>query len=164
MQQKKEFIRFATPRRCVAMAEHTVMPGKEAAFEEGAIATMEALSNSTGFLGYMILKQIGVCALGSFMLDPESMGEALQTLGANPPDDPKPLFATPQAMPSPPEYLIHSEWDAPEIAQLGFGKVLVNHRIRKIHDDGVMAHLIRGPYIMFFQPMMEEPGWRNMLS
>jgi len=164
MQQKKEFIRFATPQRCVAMAEHTVMPGKEEAFEAGAIATMEALSNSTGFLGYMILKQIGVCALGSFMLDPASMGEALQTLGANPPDDPKPLFETPEAMPSPPEYLIHSEWDAPEIAQLGFGKVLVNHRIRKIHDDGVMANLIRGPYIMFFQPMMEEPGWRTMLS
>jgi sulfur oxygenase/reductase len=146
------------------MAEHTVMPGKEKLFEEGAVATMEALSDSTGFLGYMVLKQMGVCALGSFMMDPQSMAESLQTLGANPPKNPKPLFETPQAMPSPPEYLIHSEWDAPELAQLGFGKVLMNNRIRKIHDDGVMAHLIRGPYIMFFQPMMEEPGWRSMLS
>ena len=164
IQQKKEFIRFATPRRCVAIAEHTVMPGKEKAFDEGAIATMEALSDSTGFLGYMVLKQIGVCALGSFMMDPKSMAESLQTLGANPPKDPKPLFKTLEAMPSPPEYLIHSEWDAPDMAQLGFAKVLVNHKIRKIHDDGVMAHLIRGPYIMFFQPMMEEPSWRSMLS
>jgi sulfur oxygenase/reductase len=164
IQQKKEFIRFVTPRRCVAMAEHTVMPGREKSFEQGAVATMEALSDSTGFLGYMILKQIGVCALGSFMLDPKSMGEALQTLGANPPEEPKPLFKTPQAMPSPPEYLIHSEWDAAEMAQLGFAKVLVNHKIREIHDMGVMAHLIRGPYIMFFQPMMEEPGWRGMLA
>jgi sulfur oxygenase/reductase len=164
MQQQKEFIRFATPLRCVAMAEHTVKPGSEKAFEEGAVATMEALSDSTGFLGYMILKQIGVCALGSFMLDPQSMGEALQTLGANPPKDPKPLFKTPDAMPSPSEYLIHTEWDAPEMAQLGFAKVLVNTRIKKIHDEGVMAHLIRGPYIMFFQPMMEEPGWRSMLG
>ena len=163
IQQKKGLIRFATPQRCVAMAEHTVMPGKEKAFEEGAIATMEALSDSTGFLGYMILKQIGVCALGSFMMDPTSMAESLQTLGANPPKNPKPLFQTPEAVPSPPEYLIHSEWDAAEMAQLGFGKVLVNTRIRKIHDDGVMTHLIRGPYIMFFQPMMEEPGWRSML-
>lgn len=164
IQQKKEFIRFATPRRCVAMAEHTVMPGKERAFEQGAIATMDAISDATGFLGYMILKQIGVCALGSFMMDPQSMGEALETLGANPPKNPRPLFKTPEAMPSPPEYLIHSEWDAAELAQLGFAKVLVNHRIRRIHDEGVMAHLIRGPYIMFFQPMMEEPGWRSMLS
>jgi sulfur oxygenase/reductase len=164
IQKGKELIRFATPQRCVAMAEHAVMPGREKVFEEGAIATMEALSDSTGFLGYMILKQIGVCALGSFMLDPASMAEALQTLGANPPKNPKPLFKTPDAMPSPPEYLIHSEWDAPEMAQLGFAKVLVNHRIRKVHDDGVMQYLIRGPYIMFFQPMMEEPGWRSFLS
>jgi sulfur oxygenase/reductase len=163
IQQRKELIRFATPQRCVAMAEHTVMPGKEKVFEEGAVATMEALSDSTGFLGYMILKQIGVCALGSFMMDPKSMGESLETLGANPPENPKPLFRTPEAMPSPTEYLIHSEWDAAEMAQLGFAKVLVNHRIRRIHDDGVMAHLIRGPYIMFFQPMMEEPGWRSFL-
>lgn len=161
--QKKEFVRFTTPTRCVAIAEHTVMPGKEKAFEKGAIETMEALSDSTGFLGYMILKQMGVCALGSFMLDPTSMAETLQTLGANPPKDPKPLFKTRDAMPSPPEYLIHSEWDATEMAQLGFAKVLVNHNIRKIHDDGVMAHLIRGPYIMFFQPMMEEPSWRSLL-
>ena len=164
MQKKKGFIRFATPRRCVAMAEHTVRPGRETDFEKGAVATMNALSDSTGFLGYMILKQIGVCALGSFMLDPKSMGEALETLGANPPKDPKPLFKTPEAMPSPPEYLIHTEWDEVEMARLGFAKVLVNHTIRKIHDDGVMAHLMRGPYIMFFQPMMEEPGWRSMLT
>jgi hypothetical protein len=24
--------------------------------------------------------------------------------------------------------------------------------------------LMRGPYIMFFQPMMEEPGWRSVLA
>jgi len=164
LQQRKEFVRFATPGRCVAIAEHTVMPDKEKEFEKGAIETMEALSGATGFLGYMVLKQIGVCALGSFMLDPQSMGESLQTLGANPPKNPKPLFKTPDAMPSPPEYLIHSEWDASELAQLGFAKVLVNYQIRKIHDEGVMAHLIRGPYIMFFQPMMEEPGWRALLG
>ncbi len=164
IQQQKEFIRFATPKRCVALAEHTVMPGKEAAFEKGAIEAMEALSESTGFLGYMILKQMGVCALGSFMMDPKSMAQALQTLGANPPDNPRPLFKTPEANPSPPAYLIHSEWDTPGLAQQGFGKVLVNRKIRETHDQGVMAHLIRGPYIMFFQPTMEEPGWRSYLS
>ena len=163
LQQQKEFVRFATPQRCVAIAEHTVKPGEEKPFEQGVIDTMEALSESTGFLGYMILHQVGVCALGSFMFDPKSMGESLQTLGANPPKNVKPLFKTLEAMPHPPEYIIHSEWDAPEMAQLGFAKVLVNHNIRKIHDDGVMAHVMRGPYIMFFQPMMEEPGWRAML-
>ena len=146
----KDFVRFATPQRCVAIGEHTVTPGREKAFEKGAIETMEALSDSTGFLGYMILKQIGVCALGSFMLDPVSMGETLQTLGANPPKNPKPLFKTLDAIPSPPEYLIHSEWDATEMAQLGFAKVLVNNKIRKIHNDGVMAILSEDPILCFF--------------
>ncbi len=164
MQEHEGYPRFATPARCTAIAEHTVRPGAEPEFEAGAVATMEALSDAVGFLGYMILKQIGVCALGSFMLDPVSMGEALETLGANPPRNPQPLFQTLDAAPTPPEYLIHSEWDAPEMAQLGFAKVLVNHRVRKIHDEGVMAHLIRGPYVMFFQPMMEEPGWRTLLA
>ena len=75
----------------------------------------------------------------------------------------RPLFKTLDANPSPPEYLIHSEWDTVEMTQTGFVKVLVNHDIRKIHDDGVMAHLLRGPYIMFFEPMMEEAGWRSYL-
>ncbi len=164
MQQKKGWVRFATPNRTVAIGEHTVKPGHEKKFEKGLIDTLEAISDSTGFLGYMVLKQIGVCAIGSFMLDPDSMAQSLQTLGANPPKNPKALFKTTDAMPHPAEYIIHTEWDAPELAQLGFAKVLVNNKIRKIHDEGVMAHVMRGPYIMFFNPMMEEPGWRNMLA
>jgi len=31
-----------------------------------------------------------------------------------------------EAVPSPPEYLIHTEWEAAAMAQLGFAKVLVN--------------------------------------
>ena len=112
----------------------------------------------------MILKQIGVCALGSFMMDPKSMGEALETRGANPPKNPAGLLRTPDVMRCPPEYLIHIEWDAPELPQLGFAKVLVNHRIRKVCDYAIMVHLIKVPYIIFFSPIMEEAGWRSMLT
>lgn len=163
LQRGEEFVRFATPQRCVALTEHTVRPGRETHFERGVADTMDAIADSTGFLGYMLLRQTGVCAIGSFMLDPQSMGESLETLGANPPADPKPLFRTPDAKPHPPEYLVHSEWEAPELAQLGLAKVLVNRKARTVHDEGVMANVLRGPYIMFFQPMMEEPGWRAML-
>jgi sulfur oxygenase/reductase len=163
LQQNTELTRFVTPRRCVSFAEHTVLPGKEEAFEKGAIETMEALYDSPGFLGYMILKQIGVCAIGSFMFDPESMALAKQTLGAHPPKDPKPQFKTPDMRPHPTEYVIHSEWEAVEMARMGFGRTLVNSRIRKIHDEGVMAHLARGPYIVFFQPIMEEHTWRSLI-
>ena len=74
-----------------------------------------------GFVGFMANIQTGILPLagryGSFMLDPVSMAETLQTLGANPPRNPKPLFKTPDATPNSPEYLIHSEWDATEMAQ-----------------------------------------------
>lgn len=151
---------FAPPQRIVALAEHEVKPGEEAAFEAGAIATMEAIAGSTGYLGHMILKEIGVNPWGSFMLDPQSWMKMLETLGANPPEDPRPLFEASQAAPTPARYLVHSEWESAELAQLGLGKVLVNREIRRLHMEGVLAHLIRGPYIMLFQPMFEDPSWR----
>ena len=77
-----------------------------------------------------------------------------EPLGANPPKNPEPLFKMREAMPSPPEYLIHTEWDAVEVTRLCFAKVLVNHRMRKINDDVVMSLLMRGPYLVFFQPIM----------
>jgi sulfur oxygenase/reductase len=153
----------ATPERCVAVTEHTVKQGQEAAFEQGVVQTMDALSGSTGFLGYMLLKQIGVGAIGSFMFDPKSMVQMLETLGANPPDDPRPAFETRQAAPSPSEYLIHSEWASPELAELGFERLLVNREIRRIHGDGVMPHVLRGPYTLLFRSMMEESTFRERL-
>ncbi|MDY0213204.1 MAG: sulfur oxygenase reductase family protein [Desulfuromonadaceae bacterium] len=164
LQQKKELVRFVTPQRTIAFGEHTVLPGHEKAFEKGAINTMEALADSPGFLGYMILKQIGVCALGSFMFDPASMALARQTLGAHPPKNPKPQFSTPDMRPTPTEYVIHSEWEAVEMGRMGFGRTLVNSKIRKIHDEGVVAHLAKGPYVAFFNPIMEEESWRSMIS
>jgi len=153
-------VRFATPDRVVALAEHSVKPGEEAAFEQGAIATMEALSGATGFLGYVVLKNIGVNPWGSFMLDPASTVAMLETLGANPPRNPKANFEMRQAAPTPAEYLIHSEWESAELAQLGLGRTLVNRDVRRIHNEGVLAHLIRGPYVVLFSVMMEEPSWR----
>jgi sulfur oxygenase/reductase len=152
-----------TPERWVAVTEHAVKTGQEAAFERGVVQTMDALSDSAGFLGYMLLKQIGVGAIGSFMLDPKSMVQMLETLGAHPPDDPRPAFETREVAPSPSEYLIHSEWASPELAELGFERLLVNHEIRRLHGEGVMAHVLRGPYTVLFRPMMEESTFRERL-
>jgi hypothetical protein len=60
--------------------------------------------------------------------------------------------------------VIHSEWEAVEMGRMGLGRTLVNSRIRKVHDEGVMVHLAPGPYIVFFKPMMEEDTWRPMIS
>ena len=155
---------FKSPERTVVVAEHWVKVGKEKEFEKGAGQVLEMISQSPGFLGYMVLKQIGVSPIGSFQLTPGGLMEALQTLGAHAPKAKKGNFLPLEAAPKPAEYIVHTEWEAPELAHGGLAKVLVNHEIREVHNEKVLAHLIRGPYIMFFRPMMEDPNWRRYLA
>lgn len=60
------------------------MHGHESQFEEGAIQTLTWMKeNVPCVVGWMLLKQIGVSAIGSFQPDPQGMLKA--TLGATPP-------------------------------------------------------------------------------
>jgi sulfur oxygenase/reductase len=91
------------------------------------------------------------------------------TLGANPPKyntnyGDKPLDKPPVPPQKPTQYFVHMEWESPEHAHQGLGKALVNYELRQIHNQGVLAHLARGPYYMLFQPMMEEGCWRELLE
>lgn len=161
--RQSSLARLATPMRCIVITEVEVKPEQRSAYEQGAVATMDAISDSPGFLGYMLLDELGVNPYGSFMLDPGSMMELLETFGAHPPSDPKPLFDLRQAAPTPPRYYLHSEWETPEMAQAGMTRVVKNHAIRTLHNQRVMQHLIRGPYSMIFRLMDEEPSWRQLL-
>ncbi|CUA98390.1 sulfur oxygenase reductase family protein [Thiomonas bhubaneswarensis] len=155
-------------QRCIAVGDHWVMDGHEKAFEAGAIATLEFMKmNVPGMIGWMAMKQVGVSAIGSFQLDPEGMIKA--TLGANPPayntnygntvHDTPPIPAQ-----KPTQYLVHMEWESPEHAHMGLGHAMVDYELRKIHNEGVLAHLDKGPYYMFFAPMMEQGLWRGKLK
>lgn len=155
---------FANPERVVVVAEHSVREGKERDFEKGVPQVLEMISQSPGFLGYMLLKAIGVSALGSFQLAPGALMEALQTLGAHPPKAKKGNFSPLEAAPRPTEYIVHTEWETPELAHSGLAKVLVNHQIREAHNEKVLSHVLRGPYLMLFRPMMEDPSWRKHLA
>lgn len=124
---------------------------------------LEMISPSLGFMGYMLLKQIGASPIGSFQLTPGALMEALQTLGARPPGSKKGNFLPLEAAPKPAEYIVHTEWETPDLAHAGLAKVLVNHEIREAHNGKVLVHVIRGPYIMFFRPLMEDPSWRKHL-
>lgn len=150
--------------RVVGIEEQMVKVGQEQAFELGITALLDALSDSAGFLGYMVLRQIGISAWGSFVLDPESMFEMLETLGAHPPGNPRAAFAVGEAIRRPVEYVIHTEWETPELLQLGFGKMLVNRRIRTLASERVLPHVMRWPSVWLFEPMLEEPSWRRSLS
>ena len=167
--QKKPISKVAlASQRIILIGDHWIMDGHEAAFEKGAEETLRWLNaKAPGMIGWMILKQIGVSAVGSFQLDPEGMIKA--TLGANPPKyntnyGDKPLDKPPVPPQKPTQYFVHMEWESPEHAHQGLGKALVNYELRQIHNQGVLAHLARGPYYMLFQPMMEEGCWRELLE
>lgn len=153
--------------RSVALGDHWVMHGHETDFEEGVVRTLTRLMElAPGLIGWMLLKQIGVSAIGSFQLDPEGMTKA--TLGANPPKyatnyGDKPLDKPPIPAQTPAQYFVHMEWESPDHAHQGLGKTLVNHELYRLHNDGVLAHIDRGPYYMLFNPMMEEGTWRDHL-
>jgi len=156
-------------QRNIAVGDHWVMHGHETEFEQGAAETLEWLQDKApGMLGWMIMKQIGVSAIGSFQLDPE--GATKMTLGANPPKyntnyGDQPHTDRPPIPPqTPTQYFVHTEWESPEHAHQGLGKTLVNYELSRIHNDKVLAHLDRGPYYMMFAPFMEEGTWREQLE
>ena len=153
-------------KRLVALGEHFVLEGKEEAFLEGAIRTLEMLKESApGMIGWMILEKQGESALSTFQLSPPAFWESMQTLGANPPKSRRTNYGefgkdyTGPPIPSsgPKEYLVHMEWESPDTLTFGLALTGVNPVLRKIHDEGVLAHLARlPPYYRVFAPMMED--------
>ncbi len=157
-----------TGQRAIVLGDHWVMAGHEKAFEEGVIETLSWMrTNVPGMVGWMLLKQFGVSAIGSFQLDPE--GNLKATLGANPPayntnygngvHDKPPI--PPQ---TPTQYYVHIEWENSDFAHVGLGYTMVDYELRQIHNNGVLAHLDRGPYYVFLAPMMEQGMWRRKLK
>jgi sulfur oxygenase/reductase len=149
-------------QRVIAAADHSIIPGREAEFEAAATELMDMFGSVPGFVGYMILKQIGASAIGSFQLNPEGLHQALQTRGDYPPRNKDGNFELIDAKTSPGEYTVHMEWQDPNAAMMGISRVVVNHRFRSQHDK-VLASLVRGPYITMWNPMMEDTSWREYL-
>lgn len=157
-----------TGQRSIVLGDHWVMAGHEQAFEEGVMETLGWMrANVPGMVGWMLLKQFGVSAIGSFQLDPE--GSLKATLGANPPayntnygnavHDQPPI--PPQ---TPTQYYVHIEWENSDFGHVGLGYTMVDYELRQIHNNGVLAHLDRGPYYVFLAPMMEQGMWRRKLK
>ncbi len=149
-------------RRTIALSEHTVKKGMEKDFESNIVEVMKDFRNAPGFLGYMILKEIGVSAVGSFQLKAQGIHEALESNGEVPQHQ-EGAFSYEEAKPTPPEYFVHMEWASPQDAQFGIARVLFKHETRVLHDK-VLDTLIRGPYIRLLNPMMEGTSWREYLN
>lgn len=149
-----------TPQTRIVLGDHWIMEGHEESFEQGAKETLAWLKkHAPGMGGWMLMKQIGVSAIGSFQFDPEAMIKP--TLGANPPKyntnyGDRPLDHPPIPAQKPTQYYVHTEWASPELAHSGLAKVLVNHELRRIHNEGVLRHVCRGPYYTVTTPMHAE--------
>ncbi len=155
-------------QRSIVLGDHWVMAGHEEAFEAGVIETLGWMrANVPGMIGWMLLKQFGVSAIGSFQLDPE--GSLKATLGANPPayntNYGDKVHDTPPIPPqTPTQYYVHIEWESSDFGHVGLGYTMVDYDLRQIHNAGVLAHLDRGPYYVFLAPMMEQGMWRKQLK
>ncbi|EZQ10575.1 MULTISPECIES: sulfur oxygenase reductase family protein [Acidianus] len=150
-------------KRVVAYAEHTVKPGKEKQFEDAIIKTLEMFKRAPGFLGAMVLKEIGVSAIGSFQFGSKGLHELLETPGSLEPDPNSTIFEPPEAKPTPPNYIVHVEWADQDALQFGMGRVLLSPEYRAIHDQALDT-LIYGPYIRIINPIMEGTFWREYLN
>ncbi|MCX4243174.1 sulfur oxygenase reductase family protein [Paraliomyxa miuraensis] len=153
---------YAPPQRSVAIAENLVKAGQEAAFERNVKALMAEIAKAPGFLGYMLMRYMDLNPWGSLMLDPISTLELGQTFGANPPFAPEPRFEPEQTRIGPAPYLLHTEWETPELAAAGLDRATLDRRARELLIQG-LEHVMAGPYVKLFTPMMEQAGWRETL-
>lgn len=153
-------------QRLIAIGEHKLKKGTEAEFEKGAVATMNALKrDAPGMIGWMIMKKLGDAALGPMQFAPKELWQSLETLGAHAPDEARTVVGkygedyNGVAIPHEgyPEYYVHMEWQDDTSLMFGLSLPAVNPEIRKLHDEGVMEHLVSSPpYYRVFAPMMED--------
>ncbi|CAB1127755.1 Sulfur oxygenase/reductase [Candidatus Hydrogenisulfobacillus filiaventi] len=149
-------------QRVVATSDHTIIPGREQDFETAIEQLMQAFKEAPGFLGYMVLRQMGVSAIGSLQLKPAALHQALQTTGDYPPRIKEGNFATPEGKATPAQYVVHMEWADMNTAVMGISRVVINTRFRALHDP-VLDTLLKGPYIQLWSPQMEDTSWRQYL-
>jgi len=143
------------------MATHKVIPGKEAEFEEGEIATMEGLMATTGVVGYQILKRIGLSTLGSGHATVESIMEDMKdSSGTN-------LKRTAEVWEGytiPAEYLVMVEWESLCAAQAGMPHVNVKPELLFIHGPKVLDNCLHMPSVKISDSMFREQSYREILN
>ncbi|QIW23786.1 sulfur oxidation protein [Sulfolobus sp. S-194] len=150
-------------KRVVAFGEHIVKEGLENQFEEYAIKTLEAFRSAPGFLGGMILKEIGVSPLGSLQLNAKGFHQILETANGMDVPEPVTIYEAPEFRNRPQRYIVHTEWSDTNALMFGLGRVLIYPEVRQIHDK-VLDTVVYGPYIRVLNPMMEGTYWREYLN
>lgn len=150
-------------KRVVAFGEHVVKEGLESKFEEAAIKTLEMLKAAPGFLGGMILKEIGVSPYGSLQLNAKGFHQILETANGMDVPEPETIYEADEFRNRPQRYVIHTEWSNTDALMFGLGRVLIHPEVRQVHDR-VLDTLVQGPYVRVLNPLMEGTFWREYLN
>ena len=143
------------------MATHKIKPGKEQEFEEGEIQTMSMLKESTGMLGFQILKRIGQSTLGSGHATVESMLEDLKDSSGS---KLKRTAEVWEGYTLPAEYLVMVEWESLEAAQGNMPHVNVKPEILFVHGPKVLDNCLQVPNVRMAYSMFREQTYREVLN
>lgn len=161
MQGKAEGYAIDSGDTVTVMATHRIKPGKEAEFEEAERQTMEKLKESTGMVGYMILKRIGQSTLGSGHATVESMLEDLKDSSGS---KLKRTAEVWEGYTIPAEYLVMVEWESLCYAQGGMPHVNVKPELLFIHGPKVLNNCLQMPTVRMSASMFREQTYREVLN
>jgi sulfur oxygenase/reductase len=150
-----------TGNTVTVMATHRIRPGKEAEFEAAEIATMEKLKESTGMIGFQILKRIGLSTLGSGHATVESLMEDMKDSSGS---KLKRTAEVWEGYTLPAEYLVMVEWESLRDAQGNMPHVNVKPEILFIHGPGVLNNCLSMPNVRMAESMFKEQTYREVLN
>ena len=143
------------------MATHRIRPGKEEEFEAGEIATMEMLKESTGMIGFQILKRIGLSTLGSGHATVESLMEDLKDSSGSKLKRTADVW---EGYTLPAEYLVMVEWENLQYAQGNMPHVNVKPDILFVHGPKVLDNCLHMPTVRMADSMFKEQTYREILN
>ncbi|QTR50619.1 sulfur oxygenase reductase family protein [Candidatus Thiothrix anitrata] len=143
------------------MATHRIKPGKEAEFEAAEKETMEKLKETTGMVGYMILKRIGQSTLGSGHATVASMLEDMKDSSGS---KLKRTAEVWEGYTLPAEYLVMVEWESLCDAQGGMPHVNVKPELLFIHGPRVLDNCLAMPTVRMSTSMFREQTYREVLN
>lgn len=143
------------------MATHKIKPGKEQEFEDAEVKTMTMLKESTGMLGFQILKRIGQSTLGSGHATVESMLEDLKDSSGS---KLKRTAEVWEGYTIPAEYLVMVEWESIEAAQGNMPHVNVKPELLFTHGPGVLDNCLQMPTVRMGNSMFREQTYREVLN
>lgn len=150
---KRDGYAVDTGKTVSVMATHRVRPGKEEEFEAGEIETMNMLMESTGMIGFQILKRIGVSTLGSGHATVASLLEDLKDSSGS---KLKRTAEVWEGYTLPAEYLVIVEWETIQHAQGNMSHVNVKPDILAVHDPKVLDNCLYMPNVRIGDSMFRE--------